>query len=89
MAIKLPNPFKEFLELLNQNKVEYLLIGGYAVTYYGYARATNDIDIWIAINKKNATKLLKVLTDFGLKGLSVDFLLKSTHLRIGSTPHND
>ena len=46
----LPSDFKDFLRLLNSKKVEYLLIGGYAVGYYGYSRATADIDIWIAIN---------------------------------------
>jgi hypothetical protein len=40
MANKLPPDFKEFLALLEQNNVEYLLIGGYAVGLYGYPRAT-------------------------------------------------
>lgn len=34
--MQLPPDFKEFLELLNSEKVEYLLVGGYAVGYYGY-----------------------------------------------------
>ena len=45
MEIKLPPDFKEFLSLLNSHKVEYLLIGGYAVSYHGYPRATNDSGI--------------------------------------------
>ena len=40
----LPQDFKEFLRLLNLKKVKYLLIGGYAVGFYGYPRATADID---------------------------------------------
>ena len=36
MAIKLPPDFKEFLRLLNENNVHYLVIGGYAVDYHGY-----------------------------------------------------
>ncbi len=43
MDITLPLDFKEFLNLLNDNQVAYLLIGGYAVGYHGYPRATNDI----------------------------------------------
>jgi hypothetical protein len=43
MALELPPDFKEFLKLLNAQKVEYLLIGGYAVGYYGYPRATADM----------------------------------------------
>ena len=50
MEIELPDDFKEFLKLLNEHGVEYLLIGGYAVGYYGYPRATNDLDIWIAVH---------------------------------------
>ncbi|MDP6041060.1 MAG: hypothetical protein QGG64_21095 [Candidatus Latescibacteria bacterium] len=43
MEIKLPEDFNEFLRLLNEHGVEYLLIGGYAVGYYGYPRATGYI----------------------------------------------
>ena len=46
MDITLPPDFKEFLRLLNTHGVEYLLIGGYAVGYHGYPRATKDgIDV--------------------------------------------
>ena len=45
MALELPNDFLEFLKLLSDHHVEYLLIGGYAVGYYGYPRATGDMDI--------------------------------------------
>ena len=62
----LPQDFKEFLKLLNVHNIEYLLIGGYAVAYYGYPRTTADIDIWIAININNAQKLKSVFTDFGM-----------------------
>ena len=44
--LTLPEDFKEFLRLLNKNKVDYLLIGGYAVGYYGYPRTTADIKTW-------------------------------------------
>ena len=65
MEIKLPDDFKEFLKLLNEHGVEYLLIGGYAVGYYGYPRATNDLDIWIAVHPQNAERLATVLQAFG------------------------
>ena len=44
-ATRLPPDFSQFLRLLNAQRVEYLLIGGYAVGYYGYVRATADIDL--------------------------------------------
>lgn len=39
--------FKEFIELLNKNGVEYLLVGGYALGIHGYPRYTDDMDIWV------------------------------------------
>ncbi|MDP2983793.1 MAG: hypothetical protein Q8O92_10745 [Candidatus Latescibacter sp.] len=45
MDMVLPPDFKEFLKLLNDKNIQYLLIGGYAVGYHGYPRATNDMDI--------------------------------------------
>ncbi len=65
MALALPNDFKEFLRLLNAKGVEYLLIGGYAVVYHGYPRATNDIGFWIAIHPDNAERMAAVLREFG------------------------
>jgi hypothetical protein len=55
MAIpSLPDDFKEFLKLLGSNGVKYLLIGGYAVNVHGYVRATNDLDIWIKVNRSSS-----------------------------------
>ena len=56
--IEFPKDFKEFLLLLNSKKIEYLVVGGYAVGYHGYPRATGDLDVWIAINnsKNNLIK---------------------------------
>ncbi len=59
--IRLPPDFKEFLKLLREHDVRYLLIGGYAVGYHGYIRATGDMDIWIAIHPDNAQKTVTVL----------------------------
>lgn len=50
---------------LNNNSVEYMIVGGYAVNYYGYRRTTGDIDLWIkpenSINKKNILQSLRNL----------------------------
>ena len=53
MDIELPFDFKEFLRLLNRNGVKNLLIGGYAVGYHGYPRATNDMDVRVANHPQN------------------------------------
>lgn len=88
-TIRLPQDFKDFLRLLNVHQVEYLLIGGYAVGYFGYPRATADMDIWIAMNSANAEKVVTVLKEFGfdLPDLSVDLFLKEWQIvRLGMPP---
>lgn len=87
--IHLPQDFKEFLKLLNAHRVEYLMIGGYAVGYYGYPRATADMDIWVAVNPANADKIVAVLKEFGfnLPDLSAELFLKEWQIiRMGVPP---
>ncbi|MBN1511553.1 MAG: hypothetical protein JXB13_06020 [Phycisphaerae bacterium] len=50
---------------MNANQVRYLLVGGYAVSYHGYPRATADLDVWIAVSAENTQRLLAALKDFG------------------------
>lgn len=64
-TIRLPQDFKEFLKLLKEHDVRYLLIGGYAVGFHGYPRATADMDIWVDINPENAINIVAVLREFG------------------------
>ncbi len=88
-TIHLPSDFKEFLKLLNVHQVEYLLIGGYAVGYHGYPRATADMDIWVAINPSNAQRIVVVLKEFGfdLPKLSPELFLKEWQIiRMGVPP---
>ncbi len=88
-TIHLPPDFKEFLKLLNSHQVEYLLIGGYAVGYHGYPRATVDMDIWIAMNPANSERIVAVLKEFGfdLPELSPELFLKEWQIiRLGVPP---
>jgi hypothetical protein len=62
---RLAPDFKEFLQLLRSAKIEYLLVGGYAVGHYGFPRATGDLDIWIANHDENANRLVEALRAFG------------------------
>jgi len=66
-----PQDFKEFIELLNAQKVKYLIIGGYAVGFHSRPKFTNDIDIWIENSLTNAKKVLRVLEDFGFSSLDI------------------
>jgi hypothetical protein len=47
----LSQDFKEFLQSLNENKVKYLIVGGYAVAFHGYPHYTKVIDIWLSAEK--------------------------------------
>lgn len=60
------NPdFKAFFESLNSAGVRYLVVGGYAVIFYGYHRVTKDIDVWIATDAANAAGVAGVMQSFG------------------------
>jgi hypothetical protein len=88
-TIQLSPDFKEFLKLLKSHNVEYLLVGGYAVGYYGYPRATVDMDIWVARHLQNAEKLVIVLKEFGfnIPELSTELFLKENQvIRMGFPP---
>ncbi|OHD24289.1 MAG: hypothetical protein A2086_01290 [Spirochaetes bacterium GWD1_27_9] len=87
--MNLNTDFKDFIELLNKNDVKYLLVGGYAVAYYGYPRYTKDIDIWIENTKENAEKLLDSLEKFGLKREELnknDFVTEDNVIQLGYPP---
>ncbi|MEZ4646380.1 MAG: hypothetical protein R3E31_27265 [Chloroflexota bacterium] len=88
-TIHLPPDFKEFLRLLNAHNVRYLLIGGYAVGYHGYPRATVDMDVWIAIHPDNARRIVTALKEFGFDLPEVEesiFLQEDKVIRMGVPP---
>jgi len=58
--------YKKFLLLILKHKVEFILIGGYAVIYYGYARTTGDMDIWLKPDNINKAKFIDALNDYGI-----------------------
>jgi predicted nucleotidyltransferase len=90
MAVpELPQDFKEFLKLLNDLEVKYLLVGGYAVGYYGYPRATADMDIWIAVSPDNAKNILTAFHQFGMRSPDLDadtFQIVDKVIRMGLPP---
>jgi len=56
--------FQEFIQCLNDQKVKYVLVGGYSVILYGYNRTTGDLDIWVEKTKSNYKKLEKAFDQF-------------------------
>lgn len=82
--------FREFIELLNSNKVKYLVIGGYAIAFHGHPRYTKDLDIWLESSDENASNVLKALEDFGFGDLDIskeDFLQKGMVVQLGYPPN--
>jgi len=88
--IRLSPDFKEFLKLLNENNVRYLLVGGYAVAFHGYPRTTGDMDIWIAFDPTNASKVTKALREFGFSETALReelFTNPKNVIRMGIPPY--
>ena len=81
MDILIPE-FKELLLLLNKHKVNYMLIGGYAVIYYGYERTTTDMDIWLKPENENRDKLLSALREFGIGKAGIEQVSKADFTQI-------
>lgn len=82
--------FKEFIQFLNDNHVQYLVVGGYAVAIHGHPRYTKDIDIWIETSLDNANNLLQALDQFGFSSLGLqtqDFLTPDQIIQLGYPPN--
>ncbi len=71
--------FEDFFRLLESNRVEYMIVGGYAVAFHGYPRFTKDIDTFFAATEANAARLRDALVAFGFQPATVtnETLLKA------------
>ena len=59
--------FKELLELFNAHRVDYLVVGGYALAFHGAPRFTGDLDILVKSDPDNASSILAALADFWVR----------------------
>jgi len=67
--------FIDFITVLKEKKVDFLVVGGYAVISHGYNRSTSDLDIWVNRTEENYYKLMAAFADFGLFSIAKeDFL---------------
>jgi predicted nucleotidyltransferase len=81
---------KEFIEFLEKYQVEYVVVGGFAVNYYGYIRTTQDIDILIFPSSKNAQNMIKALDEFGFGSAGITrecFESAGTAVHLGVEPN--
>lgn len=81
--------FKELLELFNGHKVEYMIVGAYALAFHGAPRFTGDIDILVQPSTENAQKVMSALTDFGFGSMDLsidDFQRPDSVIQLGVPP---
>jgi hypothetical protein len=87
--MKVEKDFEEFIKLLNENKVEYIIVGAYAVALYAEPRNTGDIDIFYNNSGINCQQILKVLEKFGMESLDIkieDLKEKNVVIQLGVAP---
>jgi len=80
---------REFIESLNSNEVEYLIVGAFALAIHGSPRYTGDIDILVRPSPANARKLTAVISTFGFSSLGLstqDFLKPDQVIQLGRDP---
>ena len=58
---QLSNDVREFIHLLNTKQVKYVIVGAWALAFHGRPRDTGDVDIFVAHEPDNATKLMEVI----------------------------
>lgn len=76
-----------FWSTLNKYEVKYIMVGGFAVTLHGHARATNDVDVWLRddlTNRKNLSKAFKELGYGDISFEEMQFVPGWTNFYIGS-----
>ncbi len=87
--MEIQKDFKEFFALFNAHKVEYVIVGGYALAFHGAPRYTGDIEILVHAEEANANKILAALSDFGFSELDLsvdDFSDPDRVLQLGMPP---
>ena len=81
--------FKELLKSFNARKVDFLIVGAYALALHGLPRATGDMDLLVKPDKQNAMKILAALGDFGFGSLGLkeeDFFQPERVVQLGVPP---
>jgi hypothetical protein len=85
----LPADWRAFIESLNSNGVEYVIVGAVALAHHGIPRYTGDLDVLVRNSPENARRLELALTEFGLGTLGLkaaDFVDSYRVIQLGVVP---
>lgn len=69
--MRISKDWREFIGLLNAKRVEYVVVGGFAVGWHGHPRFTADIDFFVRPTAANAKLVIQTLTEFGFGSLQL------------------
>ncbi|MSQ48420.1 MAG: hypothetical protein EXR78_08600 [Deltaproteobacteria bacterium] len=86
----LSSDLREFIHLLNTKSVRYVLVGAWALAFHGRPRYTGDLDLFVACDPDNATKLMEVIEAFGFGNTGItreDFLQENYVIQLGQVPN--
>ncbi len=87
--MEIQQDFRDLLELFNSNKVEYIIVGGYALAFHGAPRYTGDIDIYVKPDTGNAEQIMTALDEFGFGSVGLaaaDFVKPGQVVQLGVPP---
>lgn len=88
--MKLHPDLREFIELLNSRRVDYIVVGGHAVAFHGHPRFTGDIDLLVRPSRDNGERLIDAIREFGIQELTLsadDFTRPHTVVQLGYPPN--
>ena len=86
----LSKDLREFIECLNSNRVEYLVVGALAVSWHGYPRYSADVDFLVRPSRANAELLLSAIRQFGFGSLDIsinDLTAPGKVIQLGYEPN--
>lgn len=90
MAKVLSKDMKDLLEIFERRGVDYAIVGGFAVVFYGYPRHTRELDLLIFPSKENASRVMDALEEFGFGSAGIPkefFERRASAIHLGAEPN--
>lgn len=81
--------FRDLLELFNKHKVDFIIVGAYALGFHGAPRYTGDLDVFVRPDPINARSIMQALNEFGFGSVGLtaaDFEKEGKVIQLGLPP---